>query len=201
MTEQKDKSSVDLFEHILEMKDTSELMVNLAYSSLLYHNKEIAHEVLVLEEAMDELHKRVKREALKNAACGQGSIDRAMVLLQIADSTEAIADGAVEIADVVLRDIEPHPVLHLSMMESDTMMATAIVSNNSPFAGKTIGELKVASETGMWILAIKRGGRWTYGPDEFATINAGDLLLVKGPSDAIEPFKCFISGNEEAEES
>ena len=38
---------------LLELKDTSELMIDLAYSSLLYNNREIAEEVFQMEEALD----------------------------------------------------------------------------------------------------------------------------------------------------
>ncbi|MCK4717837.1 MAG: PhoU family transcriptional regulator [Thermoplasmata archaeon] len=184
-----------LFEHVLEMKDTSELMVNLAYSSLLYNNKEIAQEVLVLEEAMDELYARVKREALQSAA-SEGEVEKAMVLLQLADSAEAIGDAAMDIADVVLRDIDPHPIVQMSLMESDTMIYMGTIAPSSSLNGTKIGEANVASETGMWILAIKRGGRWLYGPDEYRTTQGGDLLLVKGPVEAIEHFRQVLSGEE-----
>ena len=43
----------------LEMKDTSELMVDLAYSSLLYNNKDIAAEVEHLGVQVDEMSGRL----------------------------------------------------------------------------------------------------------------------------------------------
>ena len=44
---------------LLELKDTSEFMVDLAYSSLLYNNVEIAEEVIFLEGKMDDLQRRL----------------------------------------------------------------------------------------------------------------------------------------------
>ncbi len=180
---------------LLEMKDTSELMVSLAYSALLYNNKSIANEVLLLEERMDELYERVKREAIEESV-EDGNVDRALVLLQLAESAEVIADAALEIVDVVLRDIEPHPVLKMSLMDSDTVITSGQVSVDSDLANKKIGEAKVASETGMWIIAIRRGSRWIYGPDENTLVLPGDVLIAEGPYEAIERFKNILAGKE-----
>jgi len=40
----------------VELKDTSEIMMDLAYSSLLLNNRELAEEVQKLEEHVDSLH-------------------------------------------------------------------------------------------------------------------------------------------------
>ena len=47
---------------LLELKDTSEFMVDLAYSSLLYNNSEIAEEVIFLEGRMDELGAAIQEQ-------------------------------------------------------------------------------------------------------------------------------------------
>ena len=46
---------VSVRELLTEMKDTSELMIDLAYSAALFHSKELAEEVLELESYIDTL--------------------------------------------------------------------------------------------------------------------------------------------------
>ncbi|MEM3055426.1 MAG: PhoU domain-containing protein, partial [Candidatus Bathyarchaeia archaeon] len=46
----------EIVERLAELKDTSELMIDLAYSSLLLNSKELAEEVQKLEEYVDKLH-------------------------------------------------------------------------------------------------------------------------------------------------
>ena len=183
------------FDNILNMKDTSELMVNLAYSALLYHNREIAEEVLKMEEIMDELHEKVRLQALSSVKEGE-DIPSAEVLLRIASSTEVIADAAMSIADVVLRDIDPHPVIRMSLMESDTTITAGTIGKRSSLAEATIKDNCIASETGMWILAVRRGREWIYGPDENTLLHAGDVVLAKGPKDSISYFREVLSGKE-----
>ena len=55
---------------LLELKDTSELMIDLAYSSLLYNNREIAEEVFQMEEALDEMATEIQKEGHRTG--GQG---------------------------------------------------------------------------------------------------------------------------------
>ena len=51
-------------EIVLEIKDKSELMVDLAYSSLLYDNTTIAKEVYDLEDLVDKLYQNIQKITL-----------------------------------------------------------------------------------------------------------------------------------------
>ncbi len=175
------------------MKDTSELMVDLAYSALLYDNEEIARQVLELESQVDEWDEQVQKLAVERAIEDR-DVEKALVFIRLADSIETVADGAIEIADVVLRDIEPHPVVAAALKESDTAITTVKVPAASPAAGRTLGEMKLASETGMWVIAIRRGERWIYGPDENTRVEPGDLLIARGPVEGEEELRHYIGG-------
>ncbi|MFQ6013566.1 MAG: potassium channel family protein [Thermoplasmata archaeon] len=174
-----------------EMKDTSELMVDLAYSALLYDNEEIARHVLELEDRIDAWDQAIQQEAVERAI-EDGNVQKALVFIRMASSIEDIADGALQIADVVLRDIEPHPIVAEALRESDTSISTVTVPPDSPVEGRTLGELKVASETGAWVLAIRRGTSWIYGPDEHTPLQAGDLLVVRGPIEGAPALRRFL---------
>ena len=63
----KKKSSEDI---VLEIKDKSELMVDLAYSSLLYDNKIIAQEVYDLENLIDNLFQKIQKDSLEGVKTG-----------------------------------------------------------------------------------------------------------------------------------
>jgi uncharacterized protein with PhoU and TrkA domain len=174
----------DLF---LELKDTSELMIDLAYSALLYDNKEIAKEVLILEETVDKLNEKIQKTAFMTSLEDR-KVDRSLAMIRLASSIEAIADAAMEIADVVLRDIEPHPIFKMSVMDSDVIITKTPVSKSSYLANKTLGESRLATETGMWVIAIKRGDSWIYGPDENTKINKSDVLFARGPREGEGEF-------------
>lgn len=171
---------------VLEMKDTSELMVDLAYTSLLFDSEPIARAVYDLEEQIDGLLHEVQRRGVEAVRDGTMTADRALVMIRLAQATEVISDSAEEIANVVLRDIPLHPVLRKSVEESDVAIASVDVADGARLAGRTLGEVRLASETGMTVIAVQRGREWVYGPGRDTLIGAGDRLFARGPVEGVE---------------
>ncbi len=91
----KPKSLEDM---VLEIKDKSELMIDLAYSSVLYDNRTIAEEVYDLENLVDELYQTIQKNSLESVQKGKLSVDDALTLMKLAHAGEQIADAAQEIA-------------------------------------------------------------------------------------------------------
>ena len=176
----KEKTAEDI---VLEIKDKSELMVDLAYSSVLYDNKTIAEEVYDLENLVDNLYRSLQKKSLEDVKNGEYSIDDALTLLRIAHAGEQIADAAQEIADVELRDVELHPILKMSIRESDVVFTRVKVEPQSVLCGKTLGQLKLASETGMMVIAMRHKEKWLYGPNKNTKVDPHDILFAKGPED------------------
>ena len=176
----KEKTAEDI---VLEIKDKSELMIDLAYSSLIYDNRTIAKEVYDLENLIDKLYQKLQRGSLEAVQKGNLSVDDALTLMKLAHAGEQIADAAQEIADVELRDVELHPILKMSIRESDVVFTKVQTEEQSVLCGKTLGELKLGSETGMLVIAMRHKNKWLYGPDKNTKIDSGDILFAKGPED------------------
>ena len=122
---------------LLEAKDTSELMIDLAYSSILYNNHDIAEEVMLMEEMVDQIVHDIQEKAI-GRVLEDGDVSKAMVVISLANSVEEISDAAMEIADVVLRDVTAHPVFQMSVRDSDSIISTAKVDESSDLARKSI---------------------------------------------------------------
>lgn len=182
-----------VLDDLVKLKDTSELMLDLAYSSLLLNSKELAEEVQKLEEFIDQLHTDFELSVLSIDFKPEES-KHFLGLIRLGVVTEEIADAAAEIAEVVLREIEPHPVLKLAIEEADETVTFAQVSKDSPLNRKTLREAKIPDETGMWILFIKRGDRWIR-PRPNVIIMAGDMLVASGYAEGEEDFMKLASGD------
>lgn len=185
--------------NLIEMKNISELMLDLAYSSVLFHNREIAEEVIELEEKIDDLYEDTLTQILQTCREKDNNLDRAKIPLKVADSIERIADAALDIADVVLRDIDLHPVIKRSIEESDETMVRKEIRKNSFLDGKTLGQSKMATETGMKVIAIRRGSRWSYGPGKNIKLKAGDRIFARGPKDSEEVLNRWLGLKKDAE--
>lgn len=179
---------------LLELKDTSEFMVDLAYSSLLYNNSEIAEEVIFLEGRMDELGAAIQEQLLNVAKGNPDVVAKFSVILRLQMAAEEIANAAASIADVVLRGLGEHPVIQMSIQESEVTIERATVSDDSILVGKKFGDIRLGSISGMYVIAIKRGNQFIYGPDKFTTINAGDVLIARGPEESADYFMDLATG-------
>ncbi len=167
----------EIREYLVEMKDLSALMVDLAFSSVMYNSDEIAEEVYLLEERMDDMTLAVKKLALREAK-KEEEPERLLSVIDLADINERIADAAYSIADIVLRDIEPHPIIRAIMEETEEELGRVRVRPTSVLIGKTLQQLKLPSKTGTRILAIKRGNRYIYNPGKSDWIEDDDVLIA-----------------------
>lgn len=188
-------ASPELFNKIIDMlvelKDTSELMLDLAYSSILLNSKELAEEVQALEEHVDKLHTDFELLVL-SAGIPPEESKNFLGLIRIGVVTENIADAAAQIAEVVLRGIKPHPILALAIEEAEETVVHVQVSKESSLVGKTLREAQVHEETGMWVLVVRRGGKWVR-PSSDLKINAGDVLITSGYAEGEEDLKKLAS--------
>jgi len=181
----------EIVSRFVELKDTSELMLDLAYSSLMLNSKDLAEEVELLEERMDQMHTDFELLALtsdfkKEEASGF------LGLIRLGVATEKIADAAADVAEVVLRGIEPHPILKLTIKEAEETVAQACITGDSPLVNKTLKEARVHEETGMWVLVIKRGEKYLR-PRADSKIQIGDVLVASGYAEGAEDLKKLAS--------
>lgn len=177
----------DIVEKFVELKDTCELMIDLAYSSLLINNRDLAEEVQRLEDHVDKLHTEFELLVL-SSGFKKEEAKGFLGLIRLGVVTEKIADAAAEIAEVVLREIEPHQVLKLAIKEAEETITYTPVNEKSPLINKTIREARIPEETGMWILAIKRGKIYIR-PKPETKIQIGDILIASGYAEGEEDLK------------
>lgn len=182
-----------IIDKLAELKDTSELMVDLAYSSLLLNSHHLADEVQALEECMDGLHTEFEQLVLSSGFKPEES-KNFLGLIRLGVATEQIADAGAEIAEVVLR-LEPHPILQLAIEEAEETVTRVQVTPNSSLMGKTLRQAQIHEETGMWILAIRRGNVWIR-PKPSTTIEQNDILIASGYADGEEDLENLASPKE-----
>jgi uncharacterized protein with PhoU and TrkA domain len=176
---------------LIEMKNLSEVAVGLAYSALLYYDAGLAREVVAIENEMDEMRYRLERWVLLAASHIEDS-SRLRGVLHLATASETIADCAMEMVWIVEKGEEVHPVLSAALGESDEIVLKLTVSPGSPADGKTLEALQLETETGMFALAVNRGGRWTYRPRDTYVLRGDDSLLVTGAPEGLEPLAALF---------
>ncbi len=167
---------------LVEMKNISEVAVGLAYSALLFYDQSLAAEVNHLEDRLDEMRERLEVWVLRAAA---EQIDPSPLrgLLHLGSAAEQLGDSAQQMVWLVEQGEEMHPVLGLALGDSDEVIARVPVGAGSQLEGKTLHEAKLELETGTYLLAIRRAGRYIYRPRGPVRLEAGDELIAIGPDD------------------
>jgi len=127
---------------LAELKDTSELMMNLAYSSILLNSTELAEEVQRLEEYVDKLHTDFELRVLTSKFTKEEA-KGFLGLIRLGVVAEKIADAAAQISEVILRGLEPHPILKLVISESEETITNVRVTKKSPLVNKTRRDARI----------------------------------------------------------
>lgn len=176
--------AVDL---LVELKNVAEVAVGMAYSAILFRDAGLASEVGRLEDRCDDLYHDLQHWVLRAAGdLSVDEIDELRGLLQIGQSSERIADAAQEMTRLAESEDEPHPVIAAALAEADEIVTDAEVHRGSLAEGRTLAELSLETETGMYVLAIQRDKRWIYRPRGRRELEAGDRLLATGPEEGVD---------------
>lgn len=170
---------------LVELKDLSEAAVGLAYSSLLFNNRSLAAEVGTLEARSDILHDELESWVLRSAPEARDP-DALRGLLRLGSASESMCDAARDMTWYVEQGEPLHPVVQLALEETEETSAETVVEAGAPADGRSLRELRVETETGMFVLAIQRGSRWIYRPRGPFQLRAGDRLIAVGPEEGAE---------------
>jgi uncharacterized protein with PhoU and TrkA domain len=167
---------------LVEMKNISEVAVGLAYSALVLRDQGLAAEVNHLEDRLDEMKEVLEVWVLRAA---QERVDPGGLrgLLHLAQAAEEIGDSAQQMVWLIEENEELHPILAIALGEADEVVVRVPVAAGSPADGKSLKDLQLETETGFYLLAIRRGGRYLYRPRRGVVLNAGDELIATGPDE------------------
>jgi len=78
---------------------------------------------------------------------------------------------------------ELHPVLALALGDAEEVVVRVPVAAGSSADERSLGELRLETETGFFVLAIRRGGRYFYRPRPDVVLRPDDELIATGPDE------------------
>jgi uncharacterized protein with PhoU and TrkA domain len=184
---------VSVKEVLTEMKDLSEIMLDLAYSAVLFHSVELAEEVLELEERIDTLSYLLDMSIMLAARDAEDA-EALAGIATVAAATNEISDAAADIASLVLQEIGLHSVIREAFQKIEERLMRTEIKSGSLLDRKKIGELELAANIGVDIIAIRRGKEWIIDPELKEEIMEGDFLIVRGAPLGIQKLRDIASG-------
>jgi uncharacterized protein with PhoU and TrkA domain len=184
---------ISVREALTEMKDVSEIMIDLAYSAALFNSHELAEEVLELEKRVDYLAYMIDMSTMLAARDAEDA-QHLTAVTTVAAATNKISDAAADIATIVLKEIGIHPIVRKAFEKVEERLARAIVEPNSILVDKKLGDLELAAKIGVDVIAIRRQREWTIDPSEDEKIMKGDVLIARGAPHGVDELKALASG-------
>jgi len=178
---------------LVEMKNLSELMIDLAYSAALFNDKELAEDVIELESRIDTLAYLLDIEIMIAARDAEDA-ETLIGVSTVASAADKISDAAADIAAIVTRNIGIHPIIGEIFEKVEERLMKATVKEGSVITGKQIEELDLAARMGVDIIAIRRNRDWLLDPDDSERIFLGDILITRGAPVGIKEFKDLAEG-------
>jgi len=179
----------NIVDYLIGLKDTSEVMVDIAYGAVLYNSKELAQLVTNMEKRVDTIRNKAEVAVLKLAKTSTDDISSLQGLIRVIEATEDISDAANQIAKIVLEGIPSHPIIEIIIGESDESIFEKTVEEASVIVGKTIPSGNYLDEFGIRVLALKRAAGHFFKPRRRTKIRVGDTIVFTGLTDACTAFQ------------
>jgi uncharacterized protein with PhoU and TrkA domain len=175
--------AVPVRETLVEMKDISEMMIDLAYSAAIMDNKPLAEEVMYLEKRMDDLVYILNMNLMLSARNWRDAETLAAVQ-RVGALTNVMSDAAGDVAGLVLRGIKVHPVAREVFERTEENLEHAHIKEGSILEGNSVDELHLARRIGADIIAIRRGEHWLINPGK-EIIMPEDVIVARGTQEGL----------------
>ena len=156
-----------------EAKDSSELMVDLAYAAVYFNDPGMATEVSELEDRMNDLVQDMREVcilAVRRPAEAEGMAS----VLQVISAIEGIANAAVDITRLVTHRYGIPPELLADLSDAEEVSHRVWVREGSHMAHRPLKDLEIPVQCGMRVVVIRRDRSWMIEEVD------GDLILIPG---------------------
>ncbi len=178
---------------LVEIKNLSELMIDLAYSAALFHSKALAEEVLALEERVDTLAYLLDMNVM--IAVRDADDARALIGVSVvASAADKISDAAADIAILVIKEIGIHPIVRQVFKKVAEHLIRVEIDSDSILVGHSLGGLELAATMGVDVIAIKRNKKWIIDPEEREKLETNDILFARGAPHGVEELEGLAQG-------
>jgi len=168
-----------------EIKDLTEIMINLAYCSIFFNDKKIYEELENLEERIDYL----KSILIMHAALATRDRDDAERLVSIFDlaiGIDKMNDVSSDIAQLAKEGLNIRMGEYIFLSSPTNLIYSIEILRDSPFKGLTINEVYGEVREIFDVVAVRRGNKYILSPEEDFRVEEGDILFVKGLAENIQ---------------
>jgi uncharacterized protein with PhoU and TrkA domain len=167
-----------------EAKDTSELMVDMAYAALYFGDPDMAEEVRELEDTMHQLVQDMRATCVL-AVRHRKEAESIAAVLRVVSAIESIAGDAVDIGRIVTHNLGIPNELVQDLSQAEEVSHRVLVEDGSHLSRRPLADLELPVATGMRVMAIRRDREWVTEVKGDQLLVPGDVLFLRGSSAGI----------------
>ena len=173
---------------LAEAKDTSDLMVDLAYAALYFGDPEMAEEVRELEKEMSELVHDMRRVSIL-AVRRPKEADGMAAVLQVISAIERIANDAVDIARIVTYRLGIPEEFLADLSAAEEVSHRVLISEGSQMAHRSLADMELPVVCGMRVMAVRRQRDWIIDVPGDLVVLPDDVLFLRGSPAGIDRLR------------
>jgi len=175
-----------ILDSIYQIKNTSEVMIDLAYASLFTGSVELAREIENLEDYLDTLTRDLKVTVMEVDGL---SPKEKLAMVEFINACEYYGDAAMDMTYSLRMGVKPHPIIEKVLETTDERYRIVRISRK--YDRKTLKDLNL-SRYGVDIIALKRGREWYITPPSSGwSLKEGDLIIIQYYEEAEDYIKRF----------
>lgn len=164
---------------LAEAKDTSELMIDLAYGAVYFNDPGMCEEVARLEERLNDLVQDMRAVCILAVRRPKEAKSMAAVL-QVISAIEGIGNAAIDITRIVTHRLGIPRELIADLSNAEEVSHRVWVREGSHMAHRPLSAMELPVATGMRVMAIRRDRSWITEIDGDLVILPGDVLFLRG---------------------
>ncbi len=180
-------------EILIEMKTLSEICVDLAFASLMYFDKLLAEQVMVIEKKIDNLHSSLL-DHLSLSIKNKSQAEQLRIYFKIGEATNLISDSAADIASLVLLDYEVQDEIRHVQRFMEQVVDLVQLNETSPLCGETELSCDTHDMLGIDIIGIFKPGE-IFSTEHDELMESGDMLVFRGPLVNVNEFISLAKGD------
>jgi uncharacterized protein with PhoU and TrkA domain len=162
-----------------EAKDTSELMVDLAYAAVYFNDPGMCEEVAQLEERLNDLVQEMRVVCILAVRRPKEAESMAAVL-QVISAIEGVGNAAIDVTRIVTHRLGIPSELIADLSNAEEVSHRVWVREGSHMAHRPLGAMELPVATGMRVMAIRRDRSWITEIDGDVVLLPGDVLFLRG---------------------
>ena len=179
---------------LTELQSTTTLMIDLAYSAVLFNDRDLAEEVVELEEKVDDLKILLLMNmaiAIRDADDAEGMVG----IMRVGTVADRISEAAGDIARTVLLDLGIDPSVIEAFTKTQERFVRARIFPGSILAKKRLDKLKLETNIGVNIIAVRRGKELMTNPEPKTMLMEEDILIARGSDVGVSELDKLSKGD------